>query len=145
MTTYFSAGAKEYGGYNFAYPSGHAAESDGYSRHGWKYGKEIVLFTAPSVLVDHHGDQEEQAIFWGADARQLVYVQQDYEDYGYRQRNTRFCVGEDRQGRPIFCTDSLDDIIGWLQMNYQKYEQQLSCYGVQPSAEREHRSGKHRR
>ncbi len=137
LTTNFADAYKSFGGYNFAFTVG-SAERQGRGRHGrWKYGHSIVLFTAPSVLVHHFGDQEEQAIFWGEDARHIVYVVQDHND-----SDKEFCVGEDRWGMPLYCADSLDEIAWWLDHNWRQYKKQLSCGGTQPSDDREHRSGR---
>ena len=137
LTTYIGKEAKKYGGYNFAFTAANAERQAKLDR--WKYGSQIVAFTAPSVLVYHHGDQEYQAVFWGADARNLVHVMEDDGS------DKRFCVGENRHGDPVFCADDFESIVAWLDVNYSKYEKQLSCGGSQPSADREHQSGRKRR
>jgi hypothetical protein len=127
------------GGYNFAFPADTAERVARQSRFGsWKYGKEIVLFTAPAVVVDHFGDEELQHIFWGADARQIVYVNQDSE-------RGDFCVGERGDyGEPIFCAEELATVAAWVADNWQQYSRLLSCNGRQPNERRERHSGQWR-
>ena len=140
LTTHFTDEYKDQGvgTYNFAYDADYA-ERAARSRHGqWKYGQGIVMFTAPSVEVTHFGDEEQQWIFWGPDARQLVLVSElDGQD-------GRFCVGENRHGDPLFCAEHLEDVADWLEDNYRQYKRHLSCGGTQPSEDREHRSGRRR-
>lgn len=146
LTTHFAESYKEYGGYNFAYRAADAerqGRANGYGgRKSWKYGTEIVIFTAPAVLAWHHGDEEDQAIFWGADARQLVYVEQNEFHHADDGWVDGFCVGEDRAGRPLYCSDDLEDVIDWVDAHWQQYKHLLSCGGTQPSEDRERRAGR---
>jgi len=145
LTTHFRESYKEQGGYNFAYESGHQAVRYGrdWQRSTWKYGSGIVIFTAPAILVHHYGDEEYQAIFWGADARQIVEVTAGYFSPGLERDEEGFCVGEDSRGRSLYCATDLDDVISWVDTHYQQYERHLSCVGQQPRARAERDSGKH--
>lgn len=105
------------GGYNFAY---RVEDAERYGRdsrgRSWKYGQGIVLFTAPAVLVHHWGDNEPQAIFWGADARNIVEVQED--EYN---EDRRFYVQAAWGGRTIFAASDLESIAYWLEANWTQY------------------------
>ena len=105
-------------GYNFAFEATdrnlRVARSD--RGGGWKYGQGILLFTAPGILGYHAGDDEDQVIFWGPDARDMVLL--DEAERG-------FCVGEDRAGRPLFCSESVEAVTNWLSHHMRQYRRLL--------------------
>ena len=64
-------------GYNFAFLA-----KDSRNLTGDKYGKEAVLFKANGILVTHYGDNEEQVIFLGSTARDIIPLVKDrWDDY----------------------------------------------------------------
>ena len=68
LTTHFSKTAKAQPGYTFAF------RPEDVNRYAWsrgspKYGKEAVVFRADAVLAHHTGDEEDQAIAWGPEAK----------------------------------------------------------------------------
>jgi len=83
LTTHFSDGMKELGGFNFAFYQ----ESRIFDPT--RYGDLFVMFTVPkAILCTHWGDQEEQVIFWGEHAEDIIYfeVVDGYDmasDFGY--------------------------------------------------------------
>ncbi len=73
LTTHHCEDYSDDEGYNFAYRAGDASRY-GFSRGVARYGGEAVIFQAPYLLFDHHGDGEPQCIFWGPSARSIVRV-----------------------------------------------------------------------
>ncbi len=94
------------------------------------YGDSIVMFQAPGLLVWHEGDEQNQVVFWGADARNIVQVNRTSgyatTPEGQRYFRTDFCVGRARNGRPLFCGDGLDAVASWLDVNYATYRKRLT-------------------
>lgn len=97
-------------GYNFAFP---ARSRDAYNaeREG-KYGDEAVLFYSGGADVYHHGDEENQRIFWGknVDPRMIFPIYRDDERGGW--------VVYDAYDRPLVHRQKYDDIVRWVQTNY---------------------------
>ena len=97
-----------------------------------------MIFQAPYLLFDHHGDREPQCIFWGPSARSIVLVtdasrapcitlEDDWGvEYGDEDRTIYRrddYVLEDEDGdeyeagdelEPEVCFGDYDDLAGWL-------------------------------
>lgn len=117
LTTYYKDGAKQFGGYNFAYDTSEFARyaRSSYGR-GWKYGKEAVIFRASGVKVWHYGDDEPQVIFLGKTAKDIVYIQSTSDgDWG---------INNDRTGNYIFRGD-LPTVARWIETNFNQYRNVL--------------------
>lgn len=106
-------------GLNFAYLASDAGRYGG-SRHGrrgdMKYGQEAVMFRAAGVKVWHYGDEEPQVIFLGSTAHDPVYL---YKNEG------NWAVGDRPGGGPVFQAEDLDDVINWVEQNYDQYRKSL--------------------
>ena len=82
LTTWKSKEAKRGPGYVFAFDPRDAVERN---FGGWahsatgKYGREAVVFRADAVVAYHHGDEEDQAISWGPEAKDIHAVYFDGE------------------------------------------------------------------
>ena len=82
LTTWKSKEAKRGPGYVFAFDPRYAVERN---FGGWahsttgKYGREAVVFRADAVTAYHHGDEEDQAISWGPEAKDIHAVYFDGE------------------------------------------------------------------
>ena len=76
LTTHFGKAAKAQPGYTFAF------RPEDVNRYAWKmgrpkYGKEAVVFRADAVLAYHTSDEEDQAIGWGPEAKDIRAVWMD--------------------------------------------------------------------
>lgn len=117
LTTHLGEFDKKYGGYNFAYTLNdfqkYGTSSYGnWTKSGYKYGKEAVIFKASGIKVWHHGDGEPQVIFYGNTATNIIPITRgvnaEWGIYGKR-------------GRPLFEDDKLTKVVDWLTNNYQQY------------------------
>jgi len=106
------------GGYNFAF----TLDEYGSRAH---YGDALILFRASGVSVYHMGDNEEQVIFDGATARDMVVIEKCEVDKE-AQYGTQWCVGERPEGGPIFASDDFTDVVDWVVDNYEQYKRVLS-------------------
>jgi RNA:NAD 2'-phosphotransferase (TPT1/KptA family)/GNAT superfamily N-acetyltransferase/2'-5' RNA ligase/8-oxo-dGTP pyrophosphatase MutT (NUDIX family) len=109
LTTYFKEDAKKFGGYNFALDAHHR----NLESLGSNYGKHCVLFQANGIETWHTGDDFEQIIFWGKDARNIIPI---YDSGGYGT----WSVGEDKDGNPLFESEDLSQVVEWAITNSAK-------------------------
>ena len=111
---------KTSGGYNFAYTPRVAD-----SKTGRIYGDEAVLFKASGVSVYHYGDSEDQVIFWGDTATNIIPVVGGYDGWQ---------VGENKHGEPVFTHDSLTRVAEWVEAHYDQYKSVLAAVVAQHMA-----------
>lgn len=111
LSTHFRSRASR-PGFNFAYTFQDADEHEGATR----YGKECVMFKASGVKIWHHGDQEDQVIFIGATAHDIVPIYR--HDEGWYVEG----VGPNKE----FVTPDLDSMMNWVRDNYDQYRNVLS-------------------
>jgi hypothetical protein len=82
LTTWKSKQAKRGPGYIFSFAPEEGIERNfggwGYGTAG-KYGREAVVFRADAVTAYHHGDEEDQVISWGPEAKDIHAVYFDGE------------------------------------------------------------------
>lgn len=126
LTTRYSLGQKP-GGYNFAY-SAKGWEQYTRGEHGFKYGKEAVLFRASGVRVWHEGDEETQVIFVGNTAQDIVPLTQGGHDGGWWANGIGKGGREEgnyKQGDGSF--DSLSEAVKWVLQNFGQYKGLLTC------------------
>jgi hypothetical protein len=117
LTTYFKKDAKAYGGYNFAF-----AALSRYAVHAAyekKYGRNAVIFQNSGVECMHHGDEEDQIIFWGADVnpKSIVYLKEDGGDW--------CVVPRDFDKREFLFKGTFEKTVNWVIQNYQQYRKVL--------------------
>lgn len=112
LITCFTEKAKEIGGYNFGVPVDDANQVEG------KYGKHAVVFRASGVNVYHSGDNEDQVIFWGRAARDIVPVY--HVDNGWQ-------LPSDKNGKPVFVAENLRDAALWVAANFDQYRWMASA------------------
>lgn len=95
-------------GYNFAYV---ALDPDSFE--GEIYGREAVMFQNSAQVLYHHGDHEDQAIFYGPDVspKDMVLIERDGGDWVVRNTKT---------GRTIFSGD-LEAVQNWVVNNFAQY------------------------
>lgn len=100
-------------GYNFAYEP-ESFERYGFNRGRPKYGKWHYLLWVPSYLVAwHYGDQEQQAIFWGPSARNIIEIREDDGSWMMPQW----------QRSPRFST--VEELANWVDSNWEQYRHVL--------------------
>lgn len=127
LTTHFKMNSKP-GGYNFAYDINEWERFAG-GRHGFKYGKEAVLFRASGVKVWHHGDGEYQVIFFGETAKDIVPIAEGYYDgwwvNGIGKGGREEGDAESDQEDGSF--ESLSEAVDWVTANYNQYKRLITC------------------
>lgn len=122
LTTYYNKESKEFGGYNFAYTlydferSGTTRNGNG--QHNFKYGESIILFKCSGVKAYHIGDEEEQVMFWGNRAEDIIMV--EYDD------DKELWYIESRLNRKrLVEKNSVIEIAEWVDKHYAQYYKHL--------------------
>ena len=96
-------------GFNFAYPAD--------SRDAWlsqqesSYGRHGVVFYGGAMDTHHHGDMENQSVFWGpsVDPRMIFPIRKDDNDrWGVFDDNDRELVSE----------KSYQEVVDWVKTNW---------------------------
>lgn len=109
-------------GWNFAFEADgrHARVAAHGDRGDGKYGRDFAIFQAAGVLVQHHGDQEDQVIFRGGDVRKYVPVERI--DGGFKVINVK------KAFRPYYTADrgerlrdNFDSVVAWVIQNAERY------------------------
>lgn len=128
LTTWFKneGDMKRHGGYNFAVIAG-SRDMNNIARQR-KYGKQIVLFQNSGVQMYHHGDEEYQIVFNGADVdpRSIIVIKSGQEaDWGvYVHPNKR-----NRYPREtLFEAESLEACVEWAIKNLRQYARLITGY-----------------
>lgn len=101
---------KRSAGYDFAFPLG---ERDiDYNN----YGKEAVIFQTSGIEIYHHGDSQNQVIFWGPEAKNFIPIKYDGEvgDWCIYGKNGQVL----KSGDP-------SDILDWAINNLPQYRKQI--------------------
>jgi len=111
LTTQLSDRVKSGGGYNFAFTANYKEKLRPNKYGGLKYGSEAVMFRANGIEVWHHNDEEYQVIFKGSTARDLIPI---WESDGL------WFAGDYSKG-----FESLEDIVVWIQNNFNQYKRLL--------------------
>jgi len=113
LTTYFKDTVrKRQPGWNFAFEALSRYAKTAASRN--KYGKHAVLFQAAGVSAYHAGDEEDQIMFQGKDAKNIVTLTNDGSEWSVQDRN----------GRIIFHSD-YGNVAQWVISNYNQYRNVL--------------------
>jgi len=115
LTTHLGEFDKKYGGYNFAYTI-YDFKKYGKGRHGYKYGKELVIFKASGVKLSHSGDEEDQTIFWGKEATCVNAIENKYGDWVIRSK----------VGNKLYENEKLEKVVDWVVNNYDQYRKVLN-------------------
>jgi hypothetical protein len=124
LTTHFKNEMKS-GGYNFAYDIKNW-ERYASGRFGFKYGKEAVMFKASGVKVWHNGDNEEQVVFIGSTAKDIVPLTEyggDWYANGIGRGGREEGLGGD-EGEAF---ESLSEAVDWVHANFNQYKRLLVC------------------
>lgn len=138
-------------GYNFAFIADKATNNearyylghDGYGNLDDNAG--AVMFKADGIEAYHGGDCQDQVIFWGPSARNIIpiyhgnveemsYVGWDYDDIEnpdkfYKHRGNTDCwyiLG--KNDNLLYCNENIRKIITWVKNNYFQYRNELINY-----------------
>lgn len=110
LTTLLPDSFKGKDGYNFAYDA-FDWERFASGRHGFRYGEEVVLAQVDGIIVEHYGDQEDQVIFKGKEAKNLVWIKK--YDGGWWIKGE---IGEDGGDEDGF--SNLGDAVDYVTSNF---------------------------
>ena len=115
LTTHF-VNRKKGAGWNFAFEalSRYARNA---ARTG-KYGNSAVLFRCAGVKSYHAGDQEDQIIFLGSAAKDIVHIAQG-ENWTQHSSSNEWSISS-RNGRLLFQSD-YDSVVLWVMNNFDQY------------------------
>lgn len=138
-------------GYNFAFIADKATNNearyylghDGYGNLDDNAG--AVMFKADGIEAYHGGDCQDQVIFWGPSARNIIpiyhgnveemsYIGWDYDDIEnpdkfYKHRGSTDCwyiLG--KNDNLLYCNENIRKIITWVKNNYFQYRNELINY-----------------
>lgn len=122
LTTQLGEFEKKYGGYNFAYTLNdfekYGASSYGnWTKSGYKYGNEVILFRASGIKVWHYGDNESQVIFYGNTATNFIPITEG--------ENEKWGVFNQKNYNLLFENDDLETVVFWVVNNYDQYRKVL--------------------
>lgn len=108
LTTWKTDRKKE-PGYNFAFELG-SKDSISASREN-KYGEEAVVFWSDGVSTHHHGDQENQIVFWGekVNKNMIFPITREYDEW----------VVSNAYGRDVYKNENFEEAANWITNNYQ--------------------------
>ena len=115
LTTHLGEFDKKYGGYNFAYTI-YDFKKFSKKNHGYKYGKELVIFKASGVRLNHKGDEENQTIFWGKEATCINAIKNEYD----------YWVIMSKVGKKLYENEKLEKVVDWVVNNYDQYKKVLN-------------------
>lgn len=101
-------------GYNFAFTANQADEAE---RSG--YGKYCVLFQASGVMIWHYGDEQDQVIFYGPSAKNLIFITRSDESGEWH-------VDSEITSRVLFSSSYLADVVDWCIRNFAQYHNHLT-------------------
>ena len=117
LTVLYKKEAKKYGGFNFGFSLHNYKQyyKDFYSEH--KYSTHLIMAKTSGVKVWHTGDEEEQIIFFGKTAKNIVLISHDDDD--------KYNV-EDKHGYVKVSFENIEDVVNWVVNNYDQYKNAIS-------------------
>jgi len=130
LTTWYKKEAKKRGGFNFGYGIN---TYDMYYKgnKGWssdfKYGNSCIMAMVSGIRVEHYGDEEEQIIFWGKSASNIlrIYDSDTYDSYTYgSELKGGYYVENYKTGKAIYSGD-FEDVVDWVVKNHLQYKNVL--------------------
>jgi hypothetical protein len=122
LTRFLSDFDKKYGGYNFGYALGDYLRygRSVYGNYGFNYGDEAVIFRASGIKSFHRGDREQQVIFYGNTAKNIIPIKKtnkgEYGEYG---------IYDMRDGKLLYENNNLSKVVNWVVKNYDQYRSRL--------------------
>ena len=118
LTLWANDREKKYGGYNFAFI---ANSKDANRATNGKYGEHAVLFQNSGVSAYHHGDEENQVMFIGADVapKDIVFLKNEGGDWQVIPKNRNI-------GRDFLFQGTFEGCVGWVEKNFAQYRRVLT-------------------
>jgi hypothetical protein len=123
LTTWFKNDGwdKKEGGYNFAFTAQSRYASNAANKGS--YGQCAVLFQNSGVHAYHHGDEEDQVMFWGADVSPqdivVLYRASKRDDWNVKSRYRL------RNGETTLFTGDFESCVKWVIQNATQYRRKL--------------------
>lgn len=112
---------KDMEGYNFAFEA--ESRYAEWAARQEKYGNKAVLFQNSGVIAHHHGDQEEQVVFYGPDVDKGSTILIEEEEGGEWVVTTNGQWNENKEH--IFVGD-FDKVVEWVINNHRSYHKVLT-------------------
>ena len=121
LTTHYEDFMKRFGGYNFAYDI-YDFYNYAYSRNNsnsFKYGTDAVIFRASGISVWHVTDEEEQVIFYGNTASNIIPILDGYTNkFGVHDKDMVY--------RKIYYEDDdIENVVKWILTNFEQYRKRI--------------------
>jgi len=111
---------KIFGGYNFAYDINNYTQfcySDSFCDLFY-YGEYAVIFNASGLKVWHYGDEEEQVIFYGNTAKNIIPI--------IKGQNKKFGVCDKNNPNKFYYEyDYIENVVDWILTNYHQYRNKI--------------------
>lgn len=101
-------------GYNFAFEA-----DDAYTAEHSNYGKYCVLFQGSGIMIWHYGDEQDQVIFYGPSAKNLIIITPNEE-------NGEWEIKSDITNRTLYSSEKLQDVVDWCIANFTQYHNHLT-------------------
>jgi predicted acetyltransferase len=124
LTTRLPEEMKEKGGFNFAYRTKDDRFISVAQRgwHGWRFGEEVVVFRANGYAVWHRTDEQQEVVFWGKTARDIVPVRLQPDGWTVLSKS----------GAKVFSSRDTEDeglwrCVQWVKANYDQYRKKLTA------------------
>lgn len=112
------------GGYNFAFvaDSKDARLGAKAATQGEGYGRHAVMFQNSGVEAYHHGDEQDQVMFWGADVnpKNIILLYNDGGDWTVVPKKPL------RDGRDWVYRGDFEKVVQWVMNNADRYRKVLS-------------------
>jgi hypothetical protein len=122
LTTQLPEEMKEKGGFNFAYRTKDDRFISVAQRgwRGWRFGEEVVVFRANGYAVWHRTDEQQEVVFWGKTARDIVPVRLQPDGWTVLSKS----------GAKVFSSRDTEDeglwrCVQWIKANYDQYRKKL--------------------
>ena len=81
-----------------------------------------MIFRASGVKLWHYGDNEDQVIFYGPSAKDIIYLEfNDETDEWYISSTKRY-------GQILYQNEDLGEVVYWIERNYDQYRKHLISY-----------------
>lgn len=104
-------------GYNFAFSANEADEAERSN-----YGKYCVLFQGSGIMIWHYGDEQNQVIFYGPSAKNLIFITK----HTFGEYEGMWCIDSWYDDSKTLCHfDDLPTTVDWAIRNFAQYRNHL--------------------
>lgn len=87
------------------------------------------MFHANGIQVYHYGDEQNQVIFWGPSAFDIIPIY--HGDVSYSNDNSSsdtWYIQDDKTSRVIYESEDIEDVVTWVENNWFQYRNRLNVY-----------------